>query len=72
MFWRNLRDYFDVFFAMQDVVNDLVKVDFLGKRDKEIYNLTARDKTSAWVCPWDKAYFQPYALWFSRNTSLAL
>lgn len=44
---RNLRDYFDVFFAMQDIVNDLVKVDFLGKRDKEIYNLTARDQTSA-------------------------
>ena len=32
---RDLRDDFDVFFAMQDVVNDLVKVDFLGKRDRE-------------------------------------
>lgn len=40
---RDLRDDFDVFFAMQDVVNDLVKVDFLGKRD--------RDSASAGVCP---------------------
>lgn len=35
----DLRDYFDVFLAMQDVVNDLVKVDFLGKRDRETHPL---------------------------------
>ena len=33
---RGLRDDFNVFFAMQDVVNDFVKVDFLGRRERNI------------------------------------
>ena len=33
---RDLRDDFNVFFAMQDVVNDFVKVDFLGRRERNI------------------------------------
>lgn len=39
----DLRDYFDVFFAMQDVVNDLVKVDFLGKREKYVPSESERE-----------------------------
>lgn len=43
---RDLRDDFDVFFAMQDVVNYLVKVDFLGRRERNIYFQSLRQNSS--------------------------
>ena len=43
---RNLRDDFDVFFAMQDVVNYLVKVDFLGRRERNTYFQSLRQNSS--------------------------
>lgn len=64
---RDLRDDFDVFFAMQDVVDDLVKVDFLGRRERNIYFQSLRQNSSRSVSLRKALFFPQCPVVFQKH-----